>query len=131
MIFKLFPAFSLSILAQTHTQNFNLTEIGYIAENIAHGWKINWDCDKRLGQCHLNCEHDKFGTKMYKNAIKIINTKLSGKMMPIESVSCTYDEDISGCRTSELPQIPPGQWSCKVDGNTDKTCDLSSQVVKM
>ena len=106
MIFKLLPAFSLSIctLAQSHSHNnsFNLTEIGYIAENIAHGWRINWDCDTRLGQCHLNCEHDKFGTKTYKNAIKVINKRLSGKMMPIESVSCTYDEDISGCRTSEL-----------------------------
>jgi hypothetical protein len=101
----------------------------YISENIARGWKINWDCNK-LGQCHLNCEHDKFGSKIYHNAVKVVNPNskhglIGDKMVPIEAVSCTYEEDISGCRTVELPQIPPGQWSCKVTGTSDKTCDLS------
>ena len=89
--------------------NSNLTEVGYISENIARGWKIDWDCNK-LGQCDLNCHHKKFGSKTYKNAIKVVNPNskhgiIGDTIKPVESVSCTYDEDISGCRTAELQDV--------------------------
>lgn len=128
MLSKLSALFFISTTALSST-HLNMTQVGYISENIAHGWKINWDCNK-LGQCHLNCEHKKFGSKVYKNAVKVVNPSskhglVGDKMSPVEAVSCTYDEDISGCRTAELPQIPPGDWSCQVNGTTDKSCDLS------
>ena len=41
--------------------------------------------------------------------MKVVNPSskhglVGDKMSPVEAVSCTYDEDISGCRTAELQE---------------------------